>query len=235
MLVSGSRIGAYCFLDRVARPHLHLRAGKAFARPLLEWHNDQDVQIAHTGLVARDGKGVLFAGKSGSGKSTLSLACVCAGLDYLSDDYVSLQHRLDGSFAGHSLYNSVFLDTTHLECFTELFPHAIKGQPPQETKSVIILSHLFPDRLRREVRISALVLPRVGESSTPHLRPASKGEALLGLGPSSLLQIPNRGLGARGFGKLAQLVEQIPCYWLEVTSDLRSNASRVEDLLTALV
>src|SRR5713226_1408642 len=39
---------------------------KPLARPLLEWHNDQNIQIIHTGLVARDGKGMLFVGKSGS-------------------------------------------------------------------------------------------------------------------------------------------------------------------------
>src|SRR4029453_19005592 len=99
---SGHIVSSIAWHDRI---FIYERA-KPLARSLLEWHNDQDVQIAHSGLVARDGKGVLFAGKSGSGKSTLSLACVCDGLDYLGDDYVSLQHRLDGSFTGHSLYNS---------------------------------------------------------------------------------------------------------------------------------
>jgi hypothetical protein len=204
---------------------------KPLARLLLEWHNDQDFQVIHTGLVARDGKGVLFAGRSGSGKSTSSLACISSGFDYLGEDYVALEHQQDGAFVGHSLYNSVFLDTVHLTRFSELSPCAIKGRLPHEEKSVIILSQIFPERLKRAVPIQILALLRVAHTPQPKFRPASKGEALLALGPSSLLQIPNRGLGVRGFKKLAQLVEQVPCYWLEVAGDLRSIADGVDELL----
>jgi hypothetical protein len=204
---------------------------KPLARLLLEWHNDQDVQVIHTGLVARDGKGVLFAGRSGSGKTTSSLACISAGFDYLGEDYVALERQQCGPFVGHSLYNSVFLDTIHLTRFSELLPCAIKGRLPHEEKSVIILSQVFPERLKRTVPIQMLALLRVADTPRPRFRPASKGEALLALGPSSLLQIPNRGLGVRGFNRLAQLVEQVPCYWLEVTGDLRSIANGVDELL----
>jgi hypothetical protein len=205
---------------------------KPLARLLLEWHNDQDVQVIHTGLVARNGKGVLFAGKSGSGKSTSSLACISSGFDYLGEDYVALEHQQAGAFVGHSLYNSLFLETVHLARFPELLPWAIKGRLPHEEKSVIILSQVFPERLKRAVPIRILALLRVGEMPRPRFRPASKGEALLALGPSSLLQIPNKGLGVRGFNRLAELVEQVPCYWLEVAGDLRSIANGVDELLT---
>jgi hypothetical protein len=204
---------------------------KPLARLLLDWHNRRDIQIIHAGLVSSGGKGVLFAGKSGSGKSTSSLACICAGLGYLSEDYVALQCRQDCSFVGHSLYNSVFLETSHVMGFTELAPHIIHGEPPEETKSVIILSQVFPERLEQSVEIKALALLRVGGGTASHIRPASKAEALLAIGPSSLLQIPNRALGVRGFETLARFVENTPCYWLEVGSDFASIAARVRDLL----
>lgn len=229
--VAGRILGSIAWHDRI---FIYERA-KPLARSLLEWHNDQGVQMIHTGLVAQDGRGVLFVGKSGSGKSTSSLACLCAGFAYLSEDYVGLECRQDGNFIGHSLYNSVFLKTTHLIRFTELAPYAIKGRPPQEEKSVIILSQVFPERLTRSVPIQALVLPRIVDTLTPKFRPASKGEALLALGPSSLLQIPNKGLGVRGFEKLGQLVERVPCYWLELGRDLQSIPSLVEDILAAAV
>ena len=40
----------------------------------------------HCGCVARDGQGILLAGRSGSGKSTLALAFAQAGFAYLSDN-----------------------------------------------------------------------------------------------------------------------------------------------------
>jgi len=37
---------------------------KPLARLLLNWHNDRDVQVIHTGLVARKNKGLLFVAKA---------------------------------------------------------------------------------------------------------------------------------------------------------------------------
>jgi hypothetical protein len=204
---------------------------KPLARLLLNWHNDQNLQVIHAGLVARENQGILFAGKSGSGKSTTSLACIIAGLDYLGEDYVGLERGEDNVFTGHSLYNSVFLKTDHLARFPELAPYAIKGRPPQEEKSVVVLSDVFPARLKRAVPIRVLVIPRVVDTSEAQLHPASKGEALLALGPSSLLQIPNRALGICGFNKLAQLVERLPCFRLEVGADFPSIARCVAELV----
>jgi hypothetical protein len=174
--------------------------------------------MIHAGLVARNGQGVLFAGKSGSGKSTSALACLCAGFHFLSEDYVAVEQRPDSSFAGHSVYNSVFLNTDHLARFPSLSRYVLPGHFPYEKKSVLLLSQVFPERLARVAPIRALVLPRL-VTTVPRVCPASKGEALLALGPSSLLQIPNRRLGMRGFATLARLVEQIPSYWLDIRRD----------------
>jgi hypothetical protein len=105
---------------------------------------------------------------------------------------------------------------------------------PYEEKSVILLSQVFPERLQGAVPIRALILPQVVNAPEARFRRASKGEALLALGPSSLLQIPNRGLGACGFNNLAHLVERIPCFWLEVGADLTSIPRCLENLLGEL-
>jgi hypothetical protein len=207
---------------------------KPLSRLLLEWFNSQDLQIIHTGLVAYQHEGLLFVGKSGAGKSTSSLACAAAGFGYLSEDYVGLQSCNDGSFIGHSIYNSVFLKTDHLERFPQLKPHAIRGRPPYEEKSVVLLSEVFAERLESAVPIRALVLPRIVKASEARARPASKGEALLALGPSSLLQIPNKALGVCGFNKLVHLVERTPCFWLEVGSDLKTIPKRLEEIVEDL-
>jgi hypothetical protein len=112
-----------------------------------------------------------------------------------------------------------------------LAPYIIRGEPPEETKSVIILSQAFPERLKRSIQINALALVRVRDGAKSSVRPASKAEALLTLAPSSLLQIPNRSLGISGFQLLANLVEQVPCYWLDIGSDFESIADHVRELL----
>jgi hypothetical protein len=227
--LSGRILATIAWSDRI---FIYERA-KPLARLLLDWHNSRDVPIVHSGLVGYRGQGVLFVGQSGSGKSTSSLACVCGGLEYLSEDYVGLQRMQDGSFVGHSLYSSVFLETPHLSRFPDLTSYAIRGEGPEDTKSAILLSQLFPERLQRSIpiRVLAIVCVRRGASTTA-VRPASRGEALLSIGPSSLLQLPNRSLGARGLQVLAELVEQVPCYRLDVGADLASLAGRVQELLS---
>ena len=207
---------------------------KPFARLLLEWHNDQDIQMIHAALVARHDRGALVVGKRGAGKSTFALACISEGLDYVSEDFVGLECRSDNSFVGHGLYNSVFLETKSLARFGAIIPYGIESKFSLEEKSVVILSQVFPERLKPAVPIKFLALLRVVDAVQPKLRSASKGEALLALGPSSLLQIPNRQLGPGGFVKLAQLVERVPCYWLEIGTELRSIAPSVESLLEEL-
>jgi hypothetical protein len=198
----------------------------------LEWHNDKCIQVIHASLIARDGKGVLFVGKSGSGKSTSALVCLCAGFKFLSEDYVGLQQCQEGSFAGHSLYNSVFLKLADLARFPEFNSYMLKGLAHEE-KFAVVLSQVFPERLARTVPIRIILLPRIVESAHPRFYRASKGDALLALGPSSLFQIPSRRVGVLGFRKIAQLVEQVPCYWLEINRDLASIPHRVEEILVA--
>ena len=204
---------------------------KPFARLLLEWHNDQGIQVIHGGLVAKNGQGALLVGKSGSGKSTSSLACLCGGLDFLGEDFVGLEITKEGTVIGHSLYNSVFLERTHSKRFEELGSQVIRGQHSNERKAAVLLSEGFRPQLMRSVPIRALVLPQVNESIIQsRFRSASKGEALLGLGPSCLFQIPSRGAGS--FPKLAELATIVPSYHLELGSDLNAIPTTVGKILS---
>ena len=204
---------------------------KPFARLLLEWHNDQGIQVIHGGLVAKNGQGALLVGKSGSGKSTSSLACLCGGLDFLGEDFVGLEITKEGTVIGHSLYNSVFLERAHLKRFQELSPYVIDGSHTNERKATVILSEAFSPQLKQSVPIRALGLARVnGQLLQSQIRLASKGEALLSLGPSCLFQIPSRG--AKSFPKLAELAAMVPSYHLELGSDLNGIPAAVGNILS---
>jgi hypothetical protein len=131
---------------------------------------------------------------------------------------------------GHSLYNSVFLERTHSQRFHELRPYVITGQHTHERKAAVILSEAFGERLKPSVPIRALVLARVdGQAIQSRFRSASKGEALLGLGPSCLFQIPSRGAGS--FPKLTELASEIPAFHLDLGSALTSIPPAVEEIL----
>jgi len=204
--------------------------GRPLRVPLSIWHNDQDIPVIHTGLVSKNGQGVLLAGLSGAGKSTSAITCLCAGFSYLSDDLIGLQILPDGSCMGHSIYNSTFLEPSQLTHFPPLIPHALRSKYSYEDKLLVLLSQVFESKLERVSTLKAVALPRIINSRNSGIRRASKGEALRVLAPSSLFGVPVSP-GIRGFDKLAQLVERVPSYWLELGSDLREIPGCVERLL----
>lgn len=232
--------GSVTWLDRAAQhmigwtassQHLTLyERGKPLLPLLAVWYHDRGVQLIHGGLVSRNGHGVLFPGMGGAGKSTSAVACLNAGFDYLGDDYIGVQARKDGAFVGHSLYNSTWLERYHMARFPLLPPHAIHGSHAWEDKSLVLLSQVFPNRLARCAPIRALALPRVSNGSGTRFRPASKAEVLLALIPNSLFT-PIPRPGPHGFQRLAQLVDAVPRYWLELGRDLTQIPRRVEELL----
>ena len=205
--------------------------GRPLHVPLTVWHNDRDVPVIHAGLVSRGGRGVLLAGPRGMGKSVTSVACLVAGLSYLSDDLVGLRSVGDGSFTGHSIYCSTFLESHDLKRFPSLEPHVVDGHHPGEDKPLVLLAGACPSRLARAATIEAVALVRTEASRHSRIRPASRGEALLAVAPSSLL-IGQASSGINGFNKLVRLVDGVPCCWLELGHDLSEVTCRVDELLS---
>jgi len=195
------------------------------------WHKSLDMPLVHAGLVSKNGRGLLLAGPGGSGKSTSAITCACAGFSYLSDDLIGLQLSPERGFVGHSLYNSTFVEPDHLKRFALFDRHAITGRYPFEKKRLVLLSQIASLKFERSCRIEAIVLPRVLHAPTSLLRPASKGEALLALAPSSLL-VGERSYGLEGFDKLSRLVQQVPCYRLELGGALDEIPRVLEGLLS---
>jgi len=209
---------------------LHER-GRPLQGPLTIWHNDRNVPLIHAGLVARNGRGVLLGGASGSGKSTSAIACLLAGYGFVSDDKTGLQLLADGSFVGHSLFCSTMLEANAIGRFAELAPYVLPSRYALQRKQLVLLSQVFPRRLLRSAPIKAVALATVTDRRQTQIRPATKGEALLALAPSSLMT-GIESSGASGFDRLARLVDQVDCYWLDLGSDTGSIPRRVEEILT---
>lgn len=166
--------------------------------------------LVHAGVVGAADRGVLLAGPGGSGKSTTAVEALLAGFDYLGDDYVVAD--LEGARpVAHSLYATAKLGPAWRTFFPTL-PAQCLG--PAGGKQVIDVFKLQPDALRESIPLVAVVLPRLCPGGATCLRPASPGEALLGLAPSTLFQAPRRD-GAV-LSSLAELVRRVPAYVLEL-------------------
>jgi len=192
------------------------------ARPLQTllalWSSDRGVQAVHAAMVARAGRAALVPGASGSGKSTVALTCLAAGFGYGGDDWIGLGRAGDGACEGYGVYGSACIEPEHLRRLAQWRGHAIAADNSDDHKSLLLLAQLCPERLVASAAIVALVLPRItgGES---RLRPASKAEAFRMLAPSSVFAMRPRP-SREGVERLADLVERLPAWWLELGPDL---------------
>jgi hypothetical protein len=237
------RPGAVTWLDRTAQ---HIvgwwRQGQRVAlaeqtrplAPLLSiWLHDRDISLIHAGLVARDGRGILFAGPGGAGKSTATLACLDAGFQLLGDDQIALQEGHDGQFVGHSLFATARMEATHLARFPALRPYAIAGEDPDDPKSLLLLTAVAPRQLVANTPVHLLLLPEVVPMPSSRLHVATEGEAMIRLARSTLLAM-TPSLGPDGLRLMARLVRRVPAYWLQLGRDLDTIPEQVDLLLASL-
>jgi hypothetical protein len=126
----------------------------------------------------------------------------------------------------------VFLKKDHLQRFSRLLPHVLPSRPEEE-KSAVILSQAFPQQLQQRVPLRLILIPRIVRARNPQICPATKGQALMAVAASSLLELPSRGMD--GFAKLARLTEQVPSYWLDLVPELDSIPHQVDELLVLAV
>lgn len=192
------------------------------------WTARQELQYVHAGAVGTSTGGVLLAGKGGVGKSTTALACVGSELSYASDDYC-LVANTPAPYV-YSLYNTVKLDGLEdLGRFPHLKSMVSNIDRVNEEKLMIYLHQHYPHEVTKGFPIRAVVVPHVTGQTETRLRPATSGAALRSLAPSTILQLPGTGQSTLQFMSL--LVRRVPCFILDLGTDI----SRVPDVILDLL
>jgi hypothetical protein len=143
---------------------------------------------------------------------------------------VPLGVATDGSdLEGHGLFASATLDTGHLAARPSLAGPAARVEVPDERKSVLFPAEDPRMRIARRVAIRAVAIPVVADAPGAAARPATKSDALLRLAPGSLIMRPVAP--GEAMRRMAQLVDRVPSFWLEVDGDLEAIPGRVESTL----
>jgi hypothetical protein len=121
------------------------------------------------------------------------------------------------------------------------FEPTLEGPP----KALVRIPDLAPGRLRRRLRVAAVIAPTLSTSQPayragqdglgeiePALRPISAAEALRAVAPSTIVQA---GFGGGGsLATLADLVRRVPSYGLELSPDPAANAAAIDRLVADL-
>jgi hypothetical protein len=193
------------------------------------WTTDRQHQYVHAGAVGTPAGGVLLAGKGGSGKSSTALACIDSPLLYASDDYCLVVNNPHPYV--YSLYNTAKLKgQADLERFPKLAHLVDNVDRIGLEKAMLFLHQHHPDKISRGFPIKAVLVPQVTGKLDTHLRPTTAGTALRALAPSTIFQLA--GSGQTAFRIMSNLVNQVPCYALELGTDMAQIPDTILRLLS---
>jgi hypothetical protein len=194
------------------------------------WLLSRGLQLVHAAAVGNSSGGVLIGGKGGSGKSTTALACLESDLSYVGDDYTLLQ--LDPAPVVHSLYNSAKLNSDHVQRFPTLLPKIANVERSREEKALLFVNEHYPSKVAKRLPVRAILLPRVTGLERTRLKGVSVATALAALAPSTIFQLPRAG--GEAFKFLVTFARSLPCFSLELGTDLSSISPVIEELLAEM-
>jgi hypothetical protein len=194
------------------------------------WLGAHGVMQVHGGAIGTAEGGVIVVGRGGSGKSTTALSSLAAGLRYAGDDFVAVTTR-PGPVV-HSLYCSGKLDAGHLERFPRLLTEVANPVRGTDEKAIVYVDRAFPGSPIGGFPIRAVLVPRV-VAREPETRvvPASAATALAALAPSTIFQLHPPQKNA--LGEMAAIVRAVPCFSLELGSDIDRIPEAIIELVEA--
>jgi hypothetical protein len=223
----GRRLGLVWFAD-YARIHWYEQAEPL--RAAIHWAlTNERRALLHASAVADARGAVLLAGSGGVGKTTTTLASIQTGLNFVGDNYVLLS--LDDEPTVYGLYGTA-----------KLWPEAANRLPHVESlvrtvnvrqgeKIVLDVARHWPCQIATGLPIRAVVIPEITGSDTARVVPCSRGEALLALAPTTVLQLPRE---TTGLAAMAQLLRRVPTYKLKLADDVMRGPLALSQLLGAL-
>jgi hypothetical protein len=201
------------------------------AAPLLTlinwWASGFGYFNVHAASVGRPDGGVLIVGPGGVGKSHTAVACLDSELFYVSDDHCLL--GTGGSPSTASVYSTAKLFASDLHRFPTLQQREKEAFHTRENKAVFYLNEIAPDRLSSGFPTRAVLLPRPSGRRDTQIMRAPASAALLFLGPDNVLRWPS--VGRIAFGRFASALRSLPCFRLEVGSDLSQIPRAITSLL----
>lgn len=191
------------------------------------WMSQHEIQLIHAGAVGIPSGGVLLVGKGGSGKSTTALACLNSKLFYASDDYSLLAS--DPNPTVFSIYSTGKKNADDLQRLPFLASLISNRDRLDTEKALYFLNEHFPKKLLPSFPLRAILIPRITGQTKTTLKAASPAAGLTALAPSTIFQLPRAGREA--FQAMGKIVRQVPCYYLNLGTDI----SQIPEVILGLL
>lgn len=188
------------------------------------------LQFLHAAAIGNERGAILLAGRGGSGKSTTSLQALENGSLFLGDDYVATS--TEKPFSVFSLYGTGKIAKSQawrVPAISSLCPEA---PLTEEGKYIYSIASTFPDSLRRELPLLAILLPQICKASSSRILPVNQSEALKALAPSTIFQLAETD--ESDMANISNLVRNLPVYRLELAEEGKQNIDAISLLLEDL-
>jgi hypothetical protein len=117
----------------------------------------------------------------------------------------------------HSLYNVAKLEASNLHRFPELAPYIANPESLPQDKGQLFLHFFRPESLIPGFKLRAIFLPKYTGRDNTTIRPATRGDALLALAPSTIGLL---NADIQMMTSIAGLIQRLPCYWIETGINL---------------
>jgi hypothetical protein len=172
--------------------------------------------MIHCGAVGTAAGGALLVGHTGSGKSTSALACLSAGMRYVTDDRCILS--LDPEPRALCIYDSAKLWPDQMRRFPHLLGAISNPSQLESEKALVFVKRSRPAQLAMELPIRVVLLARIADQPRTTLTPTTPVRVLRDLVPSTLIYQP--GAAHDEVRAMAQLVRRVPCQQINLGREL---------------
>jgi hypothetical protein len=191
------------------------------------WLSQHGLLLAHAGAVGLPEGGVLLAGESGSGKSNTALSTLRSRLQYASDDYCLLSAEPRPTV--FSLYSTGKTHAGDLRRLPFLDESISNRDRLADQKALYFLHERWAHKLLNEFPVQAVLLPHITGEHDSRLRPASAAAGMNALAPSTFQQLA--AVRQNDFQVLVNVFRQLPCYHLDLGTDVAQPAGLILELL----
>lgn len=197
---------------------------------LFWWLRSRGYLQVHGAAVGTPAGGALVVGKAGSGKSTVALSSLGSELLYAGDDYVAVTAEPEPRV--QSLYSSGKLEPDHVhELLPNLLPLLSNTDRLESEKAVLYVHEHFPEQTTHGFPLAAVLVPRVRrDQRETRIVETTRAAAFSALAPSTIFQLHTADREV--FTAMSKLIERVPCYGLELGSDVAAIPGVIHDFLT---
>lgn len=184
LIASNPLTRSYYFCEQAKSREEFFHSGHALVHLFSLWARESGLLLLHGAVVGEEGQGVLICARGGSGKSTLAIACLLAGLDFVSDDYALVSGS--GPFTAWPLYSMICLNPDMYGKLPELRAPVLSVNRERGERLLLDASGY---RFCPSLSIRAVLFPEITEDAEPSFHPMAPGRAMVHLIDSTIHQV----------------------------------------------